>query len=220
MFLPLGIVVAAEVDRAAEARKRAEPAVRELVRKAGLNYPPAQLFFRAYKEEKRLEIWGANSAKTRLKKIQTYAVLAASGGPGPKLAQGDRQVPEGWYFVDRFNPKSQFHLSLGLNYPNKADLLRTTAVDPGGDIFIHGNQVSIGCLAMGDAAIEEIYTLARAARNKIYVLILPARKSPDRRNSLWSQLFAIDQVFNGDRRLPSVGIDAKGSYRVSRKKAG
>lgn len=214
-MVPIEMLLAAtDIDRASAARRNVEPALRAMVQKAGLRYPPKQLFFRALKEEKELEIWGAESAKGELKRIKIYPIQAASGVSGPKFARGDRQVPEGWYHVDRFNPKSNFHLSLGLNYPNKADLIRTKAPDPGGDIFIHGNCVSIGCMAMGDPAIEEIYTLARAARNRIYVLVLPARKSPDPRIGFWKQIYAIDARFAKTRRLPSVTITAKGEYHL------
>lgn len=205
------------VDRASEAKQRVEATLREKMKEVGLSYPPQQLFFRAFKEERVLEVWGGNSAKDKLKLIGQYKVLAASGKIGPKRASGDLQVPEGWYFINRFNPLSRFHLSLGLNYPNKSDLALTTAKDPGGDIFIHGNQLSIGCLAMGDPAIEEIYTLARAAKNKIYVLILPSRKAPTLKANatLWKQIYGINKSFLANFTLPKVSIDEKGNYVVT-----
>jgi murein L,D-transpeptidase YafK len=201
-------------DRAGEAKQRVETTLKAKVREVGLSYPPQQLFFRAFKEQKVLEIWGGNSSKDKLRLIEKYDVLAASGKIGPKRASGDLQVPEGWYFINRFNPQSRFHLSLGLNYPNKSDLALTTAKDPGGDIFIHGNQLSIGCLAMGDPAIEEIYTLARAAKNKVYVLILPSRKIPSQKThgTLWKQIYGINKSFLAGFTLPKVNIDEKGNY--------
>src|SRR5690606_32704350 len=87
-------------------------------------------------------------------------------------------VPEGIYHVDRFNPNSKFHLSLGLNYPNASDKVRSDKTAPGSDIFIHGSNVSIGCLAMGNDPIEEIYAIATKAKtsgNKIRVDIFPFR---------------------------------------------
>lgn len=118
------------------------------------------IFIRAFKEEKVLELWVAQGEKFVL--FKSYPILAASGKLGPKLRQGDRQVPEGFYFVTprQMNPQSRFHLSFNIGYPNAYD----RAHDRTGDfIMIHGSDVSIGCLAMGDAAIEEIYTLAHAA---------------------------------------------------------
>lgn len=175
------------------------------------SYPPKNLFIRAFKQEKELEIW-AGSRKLRL--IKTYPILAASGVLGPKLQRGDRQVPEGWYYINRFNPKSRFHLSLGLNYPNEADKIRSAGRDPGDDIFIHGSNKSIGCLAMGDPAIEEIYGLARDVKSRIHVLILPSRQMTGR-TELDKQLSAINTAFEAKHFLPRVSIDEKGNYLVS-----
>ena len=174
-------------------------------------YPPKTLFIRAFKQEKELEIW-AGTRKLRL--IKTFPILAASGVLGPKLHRGDRQVPEGWYHINRFNPRSRFHLSLGLNYPNDADLIRSAGRDPGDDIFIHGSNKSIGCLAMGDPAIEEIYGLARDMKSRIRVLILPSREIKAK-TTLDSQLNSINAAFEAKNFLPKVRINAKGDYEVT-----
>ncbi len=174
-------------------------------------YPPKTLFIRAFKQERELEIW-AGTRKLRL--IKTYPILAASGTLGPKLQRGDRQVPEGWYHINRFNPRSRFHLSLGLNYPNEADLIRSAGRDPGDDIFIHGSNKSIGCLAMGDPAIEEIYGLARDMKSRIQVLILPSREIKAK-TILDSQLNLINAAFEAKHFLPKVRINAKGDYEVT-----
>lgn len=94
--------------------------------------------------------------------IASYPIVAASGGPGPKLREGDRQVPEGVYRVEGLNPNSAYHLSIKVGYPNDSDAAHAAAEgrsDPGGDIFIHGKDLSIGCLAIGDDAIEELFVL-------------------------------------------------------------
>lgn len=122
---------------------------------AGAAYPPASLTFIALKQEKSLEIWAPGGRNQVL--VSTYPILAASGGPGPKLREGDRQVPEGLYRLAGLNPNSSFHLSMKINYPNEFDLHHAAAegrTSPGSDIFIHGREASIGCLAMGDPAIE------------------------------------------------------------------
>ncbi|NJN46820.1 MAG: L,D-transpeptidase family protein [Candidatus Competibacteraceae bacterium] len=93
--------------------------------------------------------------------IKHYPVLAASGTLGPKLCEGDRQVPEGIYRIKSLNPNSAYHLSLELDYPNAFDLRqaeRDGRNNPGSAICIHGKAVSVGCLAMGDTAIEELYS--------------------------------------------------------------
>lgn len=130
----------------------------------GVPYPPARLALVGLKAEKRLELWAAPAGRDApLRHVHDYPILAASGGPGPKLREGDRQVPEGLYAIESLNPNSRFHLSLRVSYPNAFD--RTMAARDGrtrlgGDIMIHGSSVSIGCLAMGDPAAEELFTLA------------------------------------------------------------
>lgn len=174
-------------------------------------YPPKTLFIRAFKQERELEIW-AGARKLRL--IKTYPILAASGVLGPKLQRGDRQVPEGWYHINRFNPKSRFHLSLGLNYPNEADQIRSAGRDPGDDIFIHGSNKSIGCLAMGDLAIEEIYGLARDMKSRIQVFILPSRQV-EPKSELDGQLKKINDAFEAKHFLPKVTISPSGIYEIT-----
>ncbi|MGI4873141.1 MAG: L,D-transpeptidase family protein [Janthinobacterium lividum] len=123
-----------------------------------------EVFFRLLKTRRVLEIWARNQGEPAFRLVQEYPLAATSGTLGPKRHAGDAQVPEGFYYIDRFNPRSNFHLSLGLNYPNTDDLLATGPADPGGDIFIHGSNVTIGCLPITDAGIEQVYLLAVAAR--------------------------------------------------------
>lgn len=150
--------------------------------RAGVPYPPRDVTFIALKEERRFEIWARDGGAFR--HIRDYDVRAASGVSGPKLKQGDRQVPEGIYSISSLNPNSQYHLSMRIDYPNAFDLARAEdegRTDPGGDIFIHGDQVSAGCLAMGDEAIEDLFVLAaRVGRENIKVIIAPhdARINP------------------------------------------
>jgi hypothetical protein len=129
--------------------------------KAGVAYPPRRTTLLVLKAERRLEVYAGVSNGLRF--IRAYPVLAASGGPGPKLREGDRQVPEGVYGIELLNPNSAYHVSLRLDYPNAFD--RAQAKNDGrstlgGDIMIHGKSVSIGCIAVGDEAAEEVFTLA------------------------------------------------------------
>ncbi len=149
-------------DRLAEfgevVRARLEP----LFATAGVLYPPEHLTFVGLKEERVLEVY-ASSGAAPARFICTYPVLAASGGPGPKLREGDRQVPEGVYCLRELNPNSKYHLSLWIDYPNAVDLARALAdgrMEPGGEIMIHGGVVSRGCLALGDPAAEDLFVLA------------------------------------------------------------
>jgi len=131
-------------------------------KRAGVPYPPAGLALVALKQEKMLEVYAAGQdAKYRL--IRSYPILAASGHAGPKLKEGDYQVPEGLYRIESLNPNSNFHLALRVNYPNEFD--RANAIvehreELGGDIMIHGSAVSIGCLAMGNEAAEDLFVIA------------------------------------------------------------
>jgi len=127
---------------------------------AGLPYPPRRLTLVGLKEERRLEVWAEDARGWS--RVRDYAVLAASGQAGPKLREGDLQVPEGEYRLTGFNPNSSYHLSIRVDYPSREDRAIARAegrTHLGGDIFIHGKAVSIGCLAIGDDAIEDLYLL-------------------------------------------------------------
>lgn len=143
--------------------------------KAKVAYPPARVVLLALKEEKRLELWASEGSGYRF--IRDYDIQAASGKAGPKLRQGDKQVPEGIYRIVGLNPNSHYHLSMKLDYPNGFDLLHADEdgrYDPGGDIFIHGRAASIGCLAMGDETIEELFVLAaEVGIENVKVVIAP-----------------------------------------------
>lgn len=127
---------------------------------AGVPYIPSQIKFLAFKAEKKVELWAKHNRKWVY--IHQFPILGASGGPGPKLKQGDRQVPEGVYKITYLNPHSDYHLSMKINYPDDFDK-EVAAIDHrtdlGGDIFMHGSNVSLGCLAMGDRAIEDLFVL-------------------------------------------------------------
>jgi hypothetical protein len=162
----------------AQTRAEYEP----LCRAQGIAWPPKRMAVLAFKEERLLEVWVANNAGA-YRRLAVYPILAASGGPGPKLREGDLQVPEGFYRLTDLNPNSLFHLSIRINYPNAEDIRH--AVVPrnqmGGDIFLHGRDVSIGCLAIGDPAIEKVFCLAAqipASRRAIYIAPIDFRSRP------------------------------------------
>ncbi|MGI9108567.1 MAG: L,D-transpeptidase family protein [Opitutales bacterium] len=145
----------------AAVKERIEP----LCTANGVAYPPKSLTLIGLKSEKQLELW-APDAKGRPRLLKTYPVLAASGGIGPKLREFDSQVPEGLYDIESLNPNSRYHLSLRVGYPNAEDRRHAKSdgrTNLGGDIMIHGSNVSIGCLAMGDPASEELFVLAALA---------------------------------------------------------
>jgi murein L,D-transpeptidase YafK len=222
-----GVTVSTEPNRVEAARSEKSTVVRNLVKQAGLTYPVRKIYIRAFKEERELEVWGSDSSDGPYSLIHTYKVAAASGDLGPKRTEGDRQVPEGFYTIDRFNPESAFHLSLGLNYPNASDKILSDKERPGTDIFIHGNQVSIGCLAMTDDKIKEIFLLALDAKpnGPIPVHIFPARLSepkltvlakdhPQELVEFWRTLLPAQHAFDKTKKLPKIEVLKTGQYRV------
>lgn len=144
--------------------------------KAGVVYPPKAVTFVGLKEEKRLEVYVPGTG-TVWRFVKSYPIRAASGGTGPKLREGDGQVPEGFYAIESLNPNSSYHLSLRVNYPNAEDRRNAAAegrTNLGGDIMIHGKNCSVGCLAMGDPASEEMFVLAAdVGVSRIRVLLCP-----------------------------------------------
>ncbi len=159
-------------DIGADASKRLLP----WFERANVPYPPPQrLALLGFKAEKRLELWAETDASWT--RIRSYPILAASGVVGPKLREGDHQVPEGIYRLNFLNPNSRFHLSMQINYPNDYDRRQAAQeqrTNLGGEIFIHGKAVSVGCLAIGDEAIEELFVLvATIGMDKVTVILAP-----------------------------------------------
>jgi len=194
----------------------------------GFSFPPKQIYIRAFKFEEELEVWVKH--KDQFKLFKTYPFCAASGTAGPKRIEGDLQVPEGLYHIDRFNPSSRFYLSLGLNYPNTSDKKRSDRQKPGGDIFIHGNCVSIGCIAITDELIKELYWLCTLAKtngqNKIPVHIFPycfEEKETDifmktqfpNQINFWKELEPFYHSFEENKKLPSFRISSAGAYLIN-----
>jgi murein L,D-transpeptidase YafK len=208
----------------------------ELFAAAGMSYPPEELYLRAFKHERELEVWAGARGKP-LTKVKTYPFCAASGELGPKRREGDLQVPEGFYTIDLFNPRSTYHLSMRVSYPNESD--RILGRRPlGGAIMVHGNCVSIGCIAIEDDPIEELYVLTLDARAKmgreVPIHIFPRRldaagleelaRLPHATESLlafWRGLEPGWRIFEETRRPPRVSVDPKtGAYRVYAARSG
>jgi murein L,D-transpeptidase YafK len=112
-----------------------DSAVRETLRKNGLSERSLRILIVIYKAESQLELYARRAEESRYRRIAAYGICHFSGRPGPKRKKGDRQVPEGFYEINRFNPASRYFLSLGLDYPNVADRRKSTAHDPGGATF-------------------------------------------------------------------------------------
>ena len=202
--------------------------VAQTFRGAGAAWPPSGLFLRAYKHEGRLELWAKEAKGAERVLVRTCPVCAKSGGLGPKAVSGDLQVPEGVYRIDRFNPRSRYHLSLGLDYPNAVDRARAAGRPPGSDIFIHGDCVTIGCLPIEDGPIEWLSVAAVLGRGAgIDVHVFPCRfgtgaceealsRFGPELHAFWDTLRPIHAAFDADRVVPKVAIDARG-YRLGRR---
>ena len=211
-------------DRVSGARENQAEPLKKLFADVGLSYPADELYLRAFKQEKQLEVWSGPRGKP-LMLIQTYPICAASGELGPKREEGDLQVPEGFYEIKSFNPTSNFHLSLEVNYPNPSDALLGTKGKLGGMIYLHGNCVSIGCIAITDGPAEQVYLMALEAKvRKVPLHIFPRRLDDEGLKSLqsnpnlafWKQLQPGYLFFERNHRPPVVKVDLKsGAYVLS-----
>ena len=198
----------------------------------GLEWPARYVFIRSFKYDGQLEVWVKSHAKDKYKLFKTYRVCLQSGAIGPKRMQGDFQVPEGFYYITEFNPNSNYHLAMGINYPNASDKILSDPLRPGNGIYIHGSCVSVGCIPVTDSDIEEIYLIASSAKASgedfIPVHIFPVRYNKKKSLEFFenythsnpslekfeSQLRVAYDKFEATKELPIVLIDSKGDYVI------
>jgi murein L,D-transpeptidase YafK len=219
-------------ERVSKAYVSFEKKVKDNLKKHGISSANYDLFIRAYKAEDELELWAKNKSEKQYQKIRTFEICAKSGSAGPKRQSGDGQVPEGLYHIERYNPSSNFHLSLGINYPNASDKKISKATDLGGDIFIHGDCVTIGCMPLQDEGIKELYVYCIESntqeKNQIPVYIFPCQLegktfektiAENIRNkdaiALWASLKTIDLYFSKYKQLPKWSIAKNGYYQLN-----
>jgi len=210
--------------RIAHARNTKGALVKQLFEDAGVAFPADRVLFRVFKEEAELEVW-AGGRDSDLALVATYGICAASGGPGPKRREGDLQVPEGFYKIGYYDPTSAFHLAMLVDYPNASDKIRG-GPQPGGDILIHGSCASIGCMAMSDERIDEIFFVGWSAFMKgrpVDVHIFPARdldalladQKYAEHHAFWREIKVGHDAFEKARRIPVVTIASDGRYEVA-----
>ncbi len=217
-------------SRVVNAIKTKEDTLKKQFIQAGLQWPPQQLYVRSFKYDSQLEVWVRNDSKSAFKLFKTYKVCALSGSLGPKRMEGDYQVPEGFYYINVFNPRSTYHMSLGINYPNASDAMLSDSAQPGNDIYIHGSCITVGCIPIMDSQIEEVYLMASYAKNSgedfIPVHIFPIRynnpKSAEQLRkitkddkdylSFSENIKSVYDYFEQYKRLPIISVNSKGEY--------
>ena len=198
-----------------------------------ISWPPTAIYIRSFKFDRQLEVWVKGNNKDHFRLLKTIKVCMQSGVCGPKRMEGDYQVPEGFYYINDFNPNSNYHLSMGLNYPNASDRILSDSLRPGSDIYIHGNCVSVGCIPINDIPIEELYVLASYARANgqdfIPVHVFPVKYSEKKsmeyldqatKGNAALQKFTVNlkevfTYFEEKKELPVILINKKGQYLVN-----
>ena len=214
-------------SRVRTAIKEKDKLVKDTLKNNNIKLNELNILITAYKQEDILEIYAKNKTDKTYKLIKTYNIVSKSGILGPKRKEGDLQVPEGFYYIDRFNPASSYYLSLGINYPNESDKKKSDAARLGGDIFIHGSTVTIGCMPMTDDKIKEIYLYAVYAKdsgqNKIPVYIFPFKMNDANFNyykkeygkslaDFWSNIKTGYDIFQNSKKELNIKVDSNGNY--------
>jgi murein L,D-transpeptidase YafK len=209
---------------------REEDTLRKQFLAKQLVWPARFVYIRSFKYDSEMEVWVKNKPAEKYKLFKTYKICALAGSLGPKRMAGDYQVPEGFYYINEFNPRSLYHLSLGLNYPNASDRMLCDLSQPGGDIYIHGSCVTTGCIPITDGQIEELYVLAAYAKDMgqdfIPVHIFPVNFSNPRSVTYLNRfLVSFNEFvpfeksmqnafyyFEKNHQVPPVVVNAKGEY--------
>lgn len=216
--------------RVKDAYNQKQAYLEKLLESKKLGFSTLEIYIQAFKNEQLLEVWAKNKTEKTFQLLTTYHICQSSGTLGPKRKEGDLQVPEGFYQINHFNPLSNFHLSLGINYPNKSDKVFADKNRPGGAIYVHGSCVTIGCLPITDDKIKELYILALEARNNgqktIQITIYPSKminknfsmlKSATIDNNtlnLWEDLKTDFQRFETSKTAPIVQFLPNGRHLI------
>lgn len=231
--------LAREPERVAAAREAHEAVLRARAAELDVDWPPRQLYLRAFKKERLLQVW-VGEGREPLVLFAEHPICGESGTLGPKVERGDEQIPEGLYVITKLHPESQGWLALRMSYPNRADRARAAArgraekrrVSPGGDILVHGTCISIGCLAIDNTPIEQLYLLAlepMARGETIRVDVFPGRFDLEGLDALldqavdegtvklWTSLMPAYFGFEERRRVPRAWPRADGTYGVMRR---
>ncbi len=219
--------------RPSEALQKKQDTLQKQFAEKKLQWPAKYIYIRSFKYDSELEVWVKNEVTAPFRLFKTYKVCALAGTLGPKRMEGDYQVPEGFYYINVFNPKSNYYLSLGINYPNASDKILSDSLRPGSEIFIHGSCVTVGCIPIRDEQIDELYILAAYAKDQghdfIPVHIFPIRFDKEKSANYLESLTKDDPAlkkfsnrleeaydyFEKYKQLPVVMIGSKGEYIIN-----
>jgi len=219
--------------RPGEAMQRKLDTLQKQFEAKKLQWPAKYMYIRSFKYDSQLEVWVKNEINAPFQLFKTYKVCALAGTLGPKRMEGDYQVPEGFYYINEFNPKSNYYLSLGINYPNASDKILSDSLRPGSAIYIHGSCVTVGCIPITDQQIDELYILAAHAKDQgqdfIPVHIFPIRFDKERSINYLEGLTKDDPAlkkfaermedafdyFEKYKQLPIVMVGEKGEYIIN-----
>ena len=219
--------------RPSEAMKNKLDTLQKQFAEKKLAWPAKYIYIRSFKYDSQLEVWVRNEISEPFQLFKTYKVCALAGSLGPKRMEGDYQVPEGFYYISDFNPRSNYYLSLGINYPNISDKILSDSLRPGSEIYIHGSCVTVGCIPITDQQIDELYILAAYAKDQgqdfIPVHIFPIRFNKEKSVNYLESLTKDDKnlkkfadrledafdYFEKYKQLPVVMIDSKGGYIIN-----
>jgi murein L,D-transpeptidase YafK len=219
--------------RPSEALQNKKDTLQKQFAEKKLQWPAKYIYIRSFKYDSQLEVWVKNEITDPFQLFKTYKVCALAGSLGPKRMEGDYQVPEGFYYISDFNPRSNYYLSLGINYPNLSDKVLSDSLRPGSEIYIHGSCVTVGCIPITDQQIDELYILAAYAKDQgqdfIPVHIFPIRFNKEKSVKYLETLTKDDQglkkfagrledafdYFEKYKQLPVVLIGSKGEYIIN-----
>ena len=226
------ISLKASTNKVVSAYSKVEDSLRKQFESKKIAWPPQQIYVRSFKYDRQVEVWVKGNAEEPFKLFKTYRMCMQSGTLGPKRMEGDYQMPEGFYYINEFKTNSNFHLALGINYPNASDKVLSDSRRPGGDIYIHGGCVSTGCIAITDEPIEELYILTTHAKEHgqdfIPVHVFPVKYNVKKsfeylaqatKENQTLQKFAISlksafDKFEEKKQLPLILVNKKGEYIV------
>lgn len=196
---------------------------------SNINSSDFDIYIRVFKADKLAEVWMRTKGEVKYRLFKSYDICANSGELGPKRSDDDNQVPEGFYKIETLNPKSNYHLSMKINYPNSSDLILKKGLNPGSAVMLNGDCAAIDGLSMSNDKIAELYLLCLEARSRnkpVNIDIYPVKFSaenmkmleenyPKSQLSFWKDLKRVYDYFEENKWLPSIFVNRKGHYVLS-----